>query len=262
MTSRTPFRFVEPPARTDLSSCIFYHTTDLPGIGEVGRCWDLRPTIDAYLGRLDYLGKRVLDVGTASGFLTFALEARGAKVVSFDIDPVTNFDIVPFALREFDVTNLRQCHAEGTLKVRNAYWFAHRLLRSSAQVYYGDIYHLPEELGLFDVVVLGMVLPHLRDPFMALDSAARRSRDYVVITQQALGGSEPFAFFMPNVRKDPKNLESYHGWWVYSEPLLRNMLEILGFKVISSERVKHRCTDPTRAEPMFEECLTLVARRA
>jgi len=261
-TATSPLRYAEPPAALDLASCIFYHFIDLPGIGEVGRCWDLRPTIDEYLGRLDYRGKRVLDVGTASGFLTFALEARGANVVSFDIDPVADFDLVPYAPPPFDVARLRQDHARGALEVRNAYWLSHQLLGSQALVYYGNIYDLPAELGDFDVVVLGMVLPHLRDPFQALCSACRLSRDYVVVTQQALGGAEPFAYFMPNVRKDPRNLETYHGWWVYSEVCLRNMLEILGFTVVSSERVKHKCVDPTRAEAMYEECLTLVARRA
>jgi SAM-dependent methyltransferase len=258
-----PVEYVAPPPQApDVSDCIFYHYIDLPGVGEVGRCWDLRPTIDAYLGRLDYRGQRALDVGTASGYLTFALEARGARVVSFDIEPVTAFDLVPYALPQFDPGRLLHDHARGALKVRNAYWLTHRLLRSSACVYYGDIYDLPTGLGAFDVVVLGMVLPHLRDPFRALCSACRLSRDYVVVTQQALGGDEPFAYFMPNVRKDPGNLETYHGWWVYSEVLLRRMLEVLGFTVVSSERVKHRCADPTRQEPMYEECLTLVARRA
>ena len=53
---------------------------DLPGLKKVGKGWDLRKTIDAYLGHFDFRGKRALDVGTASGFLTFEMERRGSGV--------------------------------------------------------------------------------------------------------------------------------------------------------------------------------------
>ena len=53
---------------------------DLPGLKKVGKGWDLRRTIDAYLGHFDFRGKRALDVGTASGFLTFEMERRGSGV--------------------------------------------------------------------------------------------------------------------------------------------------------------------------------------
>jgi predicted nicotinamide N-methyase len=38
--------------------------------------------VDPYLGNFDFVGKRVLDVGAASGFLTFEMEKRGAEVVA------------------------------------------------------------------------------------------------------------------------------------------------------------------------------------
>ena len=44
---------------------------DLPVHGEVGGEWDLRKNVDKFLGKASLEGKRVLDVGTASGFLTF-----------------------------------------------------------------------------------------------------------------------------------------------------------------------------------------------
>jgi predicted nicotinamide N-methyase len=47
--------------------------------------WDLRRGIDDYVGPLAYEGRRVLEFGTASGAVTFALEQRGAEVVSFDL---------------------------------------------------------------------------------------------------------------------------------------------------------------------------------
>ena len=57
-------RLVEDPA-----DCYFYHTMDLPGHGTVTGEWDLRGREAAYLGNVDFQGKRVLEVGTASGHL-------------------------------------------------------------------------------------------------------------------------------------------------------------------------------------------------
>lgn len=60
--------FAQPRAVADLSECDFYHVMDLPNIGMVGGEWDLRQTINDYLGRFPFQGKRVLDVGAAAGF--------------------------------------------------------------------------------------------------------------------------------------------------------------------------------------------------
>src|SRR6516164_8364027 len=79
-----------------IDGCFFYHVMDLPGIGTVGQDWDLRGRVDDYLGNIELAGKRVLDVGTASGFLTFEMERMGAEVVSLDADgPKCNFPL-PF----------------------------------------------------------------------------------------------------------------------------------------------------------------------
>ena len=84
------------PREARFEECSFYHHMDLPVVGEVGSGWDLRPTVDTYLGNLDFRGKRVLDVGAASGFLTFEMEARGAEVVSFDMVHGSQWNVVPY----------------------------------------------------------------------------------------------------------------------------------------------------------------------
>jgi len=63
---------------TNLEECDFYHTMDLPNHGVVTGAWDLRGREAAYLGNVDVAGKRVLEVGTASGHLCFAMEKMGA----------------------------------------------------------------------------------------------------------------------------------------------------------------------------------------
>ena len=68
-----------PRVVTDLADCAFYHSMDLPGHGTVEGMFDLRGAVDEYLGGVDLRGKRVLELGTADGFLCFEMERRGAR---------------------------------------------------------------------------------------------------------------------------------------------------------------------------------------
>ena len=73
--------FVEPRYVRDLDGCFFYHTMELPGFGEVKGQWDLRGRFDEYIGGVEVAGKSVLDIGSATGFLSFEAEKRGASRV-------------------------------------------------------------------------------------------------------------------------------------------------------------------------------------
>lgn len=245
--------YVTPRDVKSLADCSFYHVTDLPGAGTVGDQWDLRATIDAYLGGADFAGRRVLDVGTASGFLSFEMERRGAEVVSFDIPDGADWNCVPFASPAFDLARLRADLHRHSERIKNSYWYAHRAWQSKARVHYGDIYELPEALGTFEVVVFGMVLPHLRDPFRALASGARLSRDRVVVVQQGLAYAEPVMHFMP----DPATCDDPLSWWYMSEGCVERMMGVLGFVLEQKATAPHRCTVRGR----FEDCTTFLFRR-
>jgi hypothetical protein len=88
--------FATPRKVEDVADCYFYHTMELPGLGVIeGRDWDLRGRVDEYLGNVDFAGKRVLEIGPASGFLTFEMEKRGAEVVSVEVTDEHGWDFVP-----------------------------------------------------------------------------------------------------------------------------------------------------------------------
>ena len=81
-----------------IEECNFYHSTDIPGLGLVEGQWDLREGFDEYLGGYDFAGKRVLEIGPATGFLTFRIE-KTAHQVTFhqqlaDKTPLNMFTVI------------------------------------------------------------------------------------------------------------------------------------------------------------------------
>jgi hypothetical protein len=237
--------YVPPREVRELADCTFYHVMDLPGVGVVGDQWDLRSTIDAYLGKFDFSGKKVLDVGTAGGFLTFEMEKRGAEVISFDLPDGDRWNFVPFTQPGFDASQRLKDFRSHLECVKNAYWYAHRVLGSRARAYYGDIYDIPTALGPVDVAVFGMVLPHLRDPFQALASATRLSREWVIVAQHAITTPEPVLHFLP----DPRNADPF-TWWYMSEGCVEHMLQVLGFELSAKTRADHLCALRKGWEPV------------
>jgi SAM-dependent methyltransferase len=225
------FEYAQPLSVQSASECFFYHVMDLPNVGLVGGQWDLRETVDDYLGRVNFAGKRVLDVGSASGFLTFEMERRGASVVSFDSNEDAPWDIVPIT----DVPSALLHKREGREKLLKGYWLAHRVLGSRAGAFYGNVYALPDALGRFDVVVLGSILLHLRDPFLALQSALRLCHDTAVITDLQFEADAPVMEFLPNL----ENGTQPDTWWRISRPAMTQMLTALGFEKPSVTHATH-----------------------
>ena len=152
---------------------------ELPGFGLVPAHWDLRGRFDDYVGGVEVAGKSVLDVGAATGFLSFEAEKRAAsRVVSFDMSDASQQAFLPFKDKLYyrDPDRWAQQYGAEIEQWKNAYWLCHRLLGSKAQVYYGSVYDLPKELGQFDIAIVGSVLEHLSDQISALASIAKRTR--------------------------------------------------------------------------------------
>jgi SAM-dependent methyltransferase len=248
------FSYAAPLTVERKEDCFFYHKVHIPGVGDVGEQWDLRSSIEDYLGRFDFRGKRVLDVGTASGFMTFEMEKRGAEVVSFDMLDGAQWDVVPHVAFQNDLEKMRQRHSYMHQRLKNAYWFTHKRFGSKARVYYGDVYDLPGGLGTFDVAIFGMILGHLRDPFQALYSASRLVTGTIIVTNQMMETKEPFGAFIPSRENGERA-----AWWGLSRACITQMLGILGFEVKSTTTSMPLCLLPNRTQA--ERCVSLVAQR-
>jgi SAM-dependent methyltransferase len=230
--------------------CFFYHAMDLPKWGTVkaDSHWDLRGCFDDYTGGIALQGKRFLEIGAASGFVSFEAERRGAEVVSFDMERAEQRQFIPGHGGDLAGT------AREIERLKNAYWFAHSAHDSSARAYYGDIYNLSDELGRFDVVFFGQVLVHLRDPLRALEQGARLCTDTLVITEGMMAWDRK-----PRLRFIGALPGTYDGWWLASPALYRDWLGLLGFTVQRVTRATYRFVMPDRTRKF--RLGTIIARR-
>jgi SAM-dependent methyltransferase len=242
--------FAVPQKVDDLADCYFYHTMELPGHGVIeGRDWDLRGGVDEYLGKVDFDGQRVLEIGPASGFLTFEIEKRGADVVSVEVTAEHGWDFVPYPAQKLEeVFGPRRIVMQ---QLKNSYWFSRAALHSKARVYYGDVYNLPAALGQFDIAVMGSVLLHCRDPLRIVEQCGKMART-VIITDMFYPDLEgtPVCRLAPSAQNF-----LWHTWWHFSTQFFTQFLAVMGFT--TSEILQHQ--QPHRGKPYT--LFTVVGRR-
>ncbi len=126
---------------------------------------------------------------------------------------------------------------------------------------YGSVYALPEEIGPVEAATFGCVLLHLRDPFLALASAARLTTEMIIVTEPVhmkrwtrwlhkLSGAAS-AVFLPNARR----IEPKDTWWALPPETTARMLGVLGFEKaeITYHRQKH--------QGQWQKMYTVVGRR-
>jgi SAM-dependent methyltransferase len=248
--------FAKPRRVESPEGCFFYHTIELPEFGVVHGQWDLRGKFEEYVGGVEVAGKSVLDVGTATGFLSFESERRGAsRVVSYDMSDVRQQTLLPFKDKLYFQDHERWAELYGVEMERwkNAYWLSHRLLGSRAQAFYGSVYDVPTALGAFDVVIVGAVLEHLNDQITALASISRVTKEKMVVVTPLLRTDERIARFEPLASTPDYDFT----WWTYSEGVYREVFAMLGFRIERITASKYFYD----YGGTFEERFTIVAAR-
>lgn len=225
----------------DLRDCDFYHTMDIPGYGHVEGQWDLRGREAQYLGGVQLKGKRVLEVGTASGHLCLYMERQGAEVVAYDLSPEQQWDLIPYScLGKLELQKMVLAYKNHIRRLNDGWWLAHNANRSKANVAYGSVYSIPREIGLVQISTFGSVLLHVRDPFLALQRAASLTTETMVVAEansrrlrllswalRRAGLGLPLMAFAP---PDPKACVADSPWWRISPNLVQSYLAVLGFE--------------------------------
>lgn len=215
------------------TECEFYHTTDIPGVGVVEGQWDLREGLDEYLGGYDFSGKRVLEIGPATGFLTFHIEKTAREVVAVDLPMDRGFwNFVPYEKlgltgrkteERAEVEEQFYGHID---RIRKGFWLCYDKFESRAKVHYGPSEELPEALGEFDVVLLASVLLHTRSPVTLMECCARLVTGSVIVTDLSYPalGDGPVCSLVPSVEN-----EAWDTWWRFSPNFITQYLGVLGF---------------------------------
>lgn len=203
----------------------FYHVMNLPCGTVTSGQWDLRGKVDEYLGGVDFTGKRVLEIGPASGFLTAEMDARGADVIAVEVPDEPGWDFVPYPDAVLKPLHPHRQFAMNAMK--RSFWYVHRALGLRAQVLYHDACKLPPWIGRFDVGVLASVLLHTASPHLVMASVAKLT-DKIVITEMLHPDMElkvPFMRLVPTAEN-----REWGVWWHFSTTFFQEYLGVLGFR--------------------------------
>jgi len=143
----------------------WYHSIELPGGAITPGKVDLRRQAPKILPD-DLAGARALDVGTFDGFWAFELERRGAEVVAIDLDEPQSLEGPPLT-RELAHNRAREID----LELGRGFRLAADALGSKVERRELNVYDVsPETIGgPVDLIFIGALLLHLRDPVGALE---------------------------------------------------------------------------------------------
>lgn len=218
-----------PTLKAEVAALEWYHTLELaPGVVTPGRL-DTRRVLDSVPFPPSLAGKRCLDVGTFNGFWAFEMERRGAtEVVAIDVLDPHRWDWPRGSDPEtIEAIGRRQAGGAG-------FDLAKRELGSSVQRLDRSVYELDEaEVGRFDLVYLGSLLIHLRDPVRALERVNAVCEETLIVVDgidlalSALMPRHPIARFDGRGRP---------WWWYANTAGLARMIEAAGFEVVEGPR--------------------------
>jgi hypothetical protein len=217
----------------DEADCLFSHTMELPDGRTLEGATDLRGTEEAHLGGYDITGKRVLEFGGGSGWLTSTMARHARELVTLDM---------PVGWEELSAPFAAISHANGLdgvrvtqERVRRGWWFVKAHTGHTGQMVYCDLHNPPSDLGRFDVSVLPSTLLQVPMPLLVIQAAARVTEHCIVVTEPVVSalpqdgeGLGPVALFAPNIGTGEPN-----HWWRHSAAALSRMLMVAGFGDLS-----------------------------
>jgi hypothetical protein len=245
---------VHPRLIPAVEHCSFYHSMDFDDGSSVIGPWDIRGRFAQYIGNYSVAGKTLLDVGTASGFLTFAAEKSGATVTALEGLSVAEYCQLRFSGLPYheDRATFDKDNEVWFETLKNSFWYAWHKSNSKAEMIYAPITALPYWKRRFDVVVAGAILEHLSDPVSVIWSLTRLATEAVIIAFTPVILDDEMFMKAANAWDNPQN---NFTWWVLSLGLYKRIFANVGFdiEIVASTAV---------AGGIEHSRPTLIARRA
>jgi tRNA (mo5U34)-methyltransferase len=212
--------------RADVLGREWYHTLELaPGVVTPG--WFDTRRLAGQLPWPDLAGRRCLDVGTFDGFWAFEMERRGAgEVVAVDLLDPRRWDWPAGAAPDtVEAIGSRKGHGEG-------FEIAARALGSAVTRTERSVYDLsPATEGQFDVVYVGSLLLHLRDPLRALTavrSVVRPGGEILLVDAVDL----PLTLAFPRLPLATLDGVGRPWWWKPNLAGLSRLVSTSGFTLV------------------------------
>jgi tRNA (mo5U34)-methyltransferase len=219
----------EHELRDRVAAIDWYHTIELgPDLATPG--WlDHRPIVERIPIPGSLEGRRCLDVGTFNGFWAFEFERRGAQeVVAVDVLDPRRWDW-PAASDETVVRELSSRTAGG-----QGFEIASAALGSAVERRDLSVYDLDErELGRFDLVYVGSLLVHLRDPVRALERVRAVCEGTLIVVD---GIDLPLSLRAPRSPVARIDGRGRPWWWYPNAAGLARIVEAAGFAVSEGPR--------------------------
>jgi O-methyltransferase len=217
---------IQSPLETSWYQCVDWQD----GTETLGK-WDYRRDGGRdYLGRLNYRGKTVIELGPASGYLTKQMALQGAQVTGIEVSDDEPWQIVPRA--DVDIDAYEEQRARGLNRFRKAWWLTQSRWNTNARMSYigiGRLYDFADS-NRFDIALVASVLQHLENPVRALYAVASMA-DTVVVSDLIFPRIERtgLAGFAP-----ARNNDITGSWWMMSSGIVNQIMETAGF-----ERANH-----------------------
>lgn len=227
----------------------WYHVVELaPGVTTPGFI-DLRPHVDATRLPADLSGQRALDIGTFDGFWAFELERRGASVIGIDVDQIPPPDTPRSRWAAVQEQLAGSVPGTGFALLKD-------FLGSQVERRSINVYDLTPELvdGPVDLVFLGAMLLHLRDPVGALERARSVLRPggtlvlFEPIDRELAKRKAPTARFLQG--------GTIWTWWYPNPACLLEWVRTAGF----TDVVEHGTRDIVDSTGNSQRLLTVHAR--
>jgi SAM-dependent methyltransferase len=206
--------------------------------------YDIGADVNGYGFPESMKGLRVLDIGTGAGWFSHYFEHRGADVVTVDARGYSDFDV-------YGRSSVPRFESEGRSPdrfdengdpiyfspVSHGFWIMKDLLGSRVKFKNARAYDVsPSLLGgeKFDLVFLGAILCHLRDPIGALIAARSVCRHRVIAsTPVVIGETGPDVLprqYLPYTNDDKIS------WWLPNEACFKHWFQAAGFIAVDVSR--------------------------
>jgi tRNA (mo5U34)-methyltransferase len=215
--------------RAEINELEWYHTMELaPGVLTPG-WFDTRRILHEVPLPHSLAGKRCLDVGTFDGFWAFEMERRGAaEVIAIDILDPNEWDWPSDSTAEA-ITAIGRRKGKG-----HGFEIASRELGSSVRRIERSVYDVAQsEIGRFDLIYIGSLLMHLRDPVKALERLCAICDGTIVVVD---GIDLLLSLLLPRRPVATLDARGRPWWWYPNQAGLRRMIEAGGFEVVQGPR--------------------------